>query len=426
MKKVILCAALTVIFLIGCDGKDAKNKPAPPAAAATGAFDTGADFTDNVNGVGLDMVFVEGGTFVMGCTAEQGRDCYDDENPSRDVTLGDFYLGKHEVTQKLWYEIMGSNPVELAGGDNLPVYGVSWNDIQKFIRVLNEKTGKFYRLPTEAMWEYAARGGNKSAGYNRGYKYSGSNDINIVAWYDMNSDTTVHPVGTRQPNELGLHDMSGNVWEWVSDWHGSYSLFPETDLRGPSSGSNRMCRGGSWRCTARRCRVTVRNYYAPSYDGRDMGFRLALSSSVKKETSSEEMKAELIQDIANTEESAENEPERTFFVAKSDWEGVECKEYDVDDGYTSIQECIFPDANMRQVYNVIKKIGMVGAHLKTELPATNLKYASTEDGGFPEIEYQYKSKKHLSVELFYEGGVDYIEIMENEGHTQSKITYSTD
>jgi formylglycine-generating enzyme required for sulfatase activity len=165
---------------------------------------------DNI--VGIEMILVRGGTFRMGDTDGQGGD---NEKPVHNVTLRDFYIGKYPVTQKQWVQVMGSNHSNFKG-DDLPVEQVSWNNVQEIIKELNAKTGKKYRLPTEAEWEYAARGGNKS----KGYKYSGSNDIDKVAWYADNSGNKTHPVGTKAPNELGIYDMSGNVWEWVNDKYG--------------------------------------------------------------------------------------------------------------------------------------------------------------------------------------------------------------
>ena len=160
-----------------------------------------------------NMVFVQGGSFQMGSNNGQS-----DEKPVHSVTVSDFYIVKYEVTQKEWRDIMGSNPSKWKG-DNLPVEKVSWDDVQTFIKKLNAKTGLNYRLPTEAEWEYAARGGNKS----NGYKYSGSNDIGSVAWYASNSGSKTHSVGQKKPNELGIYDMTGNVWEWCNDWYGDYS-----------------------------------------------------------------------------------------------------------------------------------------------------------------------------------------------------------
>ena len=219
-----------------------------------------------------NMVYVSGGTFTMGATSEQGSDAYGDEKPTHSVTLSSFYLCKYEVTQALWRAVMGNNP-SCFGGYNLPVESVSWNDCQTFISRLNNLTGKNFRLPTEAEWEYAARGGNRT----RGYKYSGSNFLSDVAWYNDNSGNKTHPVGTKSPNELGLYDMSGNVWEWCSDWYGTYSPSSQTNPTGPSSGSSRVYRGGSWISYAGVCRSSCRSSRAP--DGRNdgLGLRLALS-----------------------------------------------------------------------------------------------------------------------------------------------------
>ena len=223
----------------------------------------------DINVGGFDMVFVAGGTFTMGATAEQGSDAESDEKPTHSVTVSDFYIGKYEVTQAQWKAVMGSNPSNFQG-DNLPVEKVSWNDIQEFIQKLNAQTGKKFRLPTEAEWEYAARGGNQS----KGYKYSGSNSISEVAWYDGNSGT--HPVGQKTPNELGIYDMSGNVYEWCQDWYGSYSSEAQTNPTGPSSGSSRVLRGGSWHSLARNCRVSYRNDRYPDNRSSYYGFRLAM------------------------------------------------------------------------------------------------------------------------------------------------------
>jgi formylglycine-generating enzyme required for sulfatase activity len=223
---------------------------------------------------GLEMVSVQGGTFTMGCTGEQGGECESDEKPSHSVTVGNFQIGKFEVTQRLWKEMMGAdnNPSHFKG-DDLPVERVSWNDVQKFIEALNQKTGKKYRLPTEAEWEYAARGGNKS----KGNKYSGSNNLDEVAWYGKNSGGKTNDVGTKSPNELGIYDMSGNVWEWVSDWYDDYSSGAQTNPRGPSGGSNRVGRGGCWDSGAKYCRVSLRFIDDPDFRDSGIGFRLVLS-----------------------------------------------------------------------------------------------------------------------------------------------------
>ena len=207
----------------------------------------------------------------MGATAEQGWEAYDDEKPVHSVTLSSYSIGQTEVTQALWTAVMGSNP-SANKGDNLPVEKVSWNDCQTFITKLNQLTGQKFRLPTEAEWEYAARGGKLS----KGYKYSGSNTLSYVAWYTGNSSYKTHPVATKRPNELGLYDMSGNVWEWCQDWYGSYSSSTQSNPTGPSSGSHRVHRGGSWLIDARHCRVSYRGSDTPSNTNFIFGFRLAL------------------------------------------------------------------------------------------------------------------------------------------------------
>jgi formylglycine-generating enzyme required for sulfatase activity/predicted nucleic acid-binding Zn ribbon protein len=224
-----------------------------------------------VNGVTFKMIRVEGGTFQMGATNEQGSDAYDSEKPAHSVTLDDYMIGETKVTQELWEAVMGSNPSAFKGINN-PVEQVSWNDCKNFISKLNSLTGQHFRLPTEAEWEFAARGGNKS----QHFKYSGSNSIDRVAWYDRNSDGETHPVGKKDANELGLYDMSGNVWEWCSDWYGGYSSSPQTNPKGPNDGSYRVNRGGSWLFNAGNCRVSYRCYYSPDYRFNYLGFRLAL------------------------------------------------------------------------------------------------------------------------------------------------------
>ena len=229
--------------------------------------------TFTVNGVSFEMIAVEGGTFTMGATSEQGSDAYDDEKPAHQVTLSSYYIGKTEVTQELWQAVMGSNPSKFSG-TNLPVEKVSWEDCQSFVIKLNELTGKNFRLPTEAEWEYAARGGNKS----NGFKFSGGNNIAEVAWYSGNGNKISHPVATKAPNELGIYDMSGNVWEWCSDWYSSsyYTSSSQTNPTGPNSGSYRVYRGGSWSGNDRYCRVSHRDSNYPSYRFNYVGLRLAL------------------------------------------------------------------------------------------------------------------------------------------------------
>ena len=228
--------------------------------------------TITANGVTFDMIFVQGGTYNMGCTSEQGS-CYSNEKPAHQVTVSNFYMGKFEVTQLLWRAVMGSNPSNFKG-DNLPVEMVSWNDCQDFIRELSRVTGRQFRLPTEAEWEYAARGGNKTTHA----QYAGGHSLYNVGWFTDNSGSRTQPVGGKLANELGIHDMSGNVWEWCSDWYdgGYYSGSPVMNPQGSSSGSSRVLRGGSWSSGATNCRVTLRGTGTPTSRYGNSGFRLVL------------------------------------------------------------------------------------------------------------------------------------------------------
>lgn len=215
-----------------------------------------------------NMVYVAGGSFRMG---SNDSDAGSDEIPVHSVTLSSYRIGRYEVTQQEWQTVMGSNP-SYWKGSNLPVEQISYNDCLNFVKALKQMTGLSFRLPTEAEWEFAARGGNSS----QGYKYSGSNSIGAVAWYDGNSGSCTHPVGKKSPNELGLYDMSGNVWEWCHDWYGGYGSTSLSNPKGPSSGSRRVLRGGSWILNARHCRVVYRNNYSPGGRNRSLGVRLAL------------------------------------------------------------------------------------------------------------------------------------------------------
>jgi len=233
-----------------------------------------------VNGVSFKMIAVEGGTFMMGESEERDSDAYSDEAPIHQVTLSSYCIGEKQVTQTLWEAVMGNNPSLYTGKSSRPVERVSWEDCQTFIAKLNEFTGRQFRLPTEAEWEYAARGGNKS----QSYRYAGGNDIDDVAWYRINSSDMYNgrfyvgtfPVGTMQANELGLYDMSGNVWEWCQDWYGAYSNNAQRNPKGPSEGSYRVCRGGSWFSYENDCRVSCRNNATPTLTSNCIGLRLAL------------------------------------------------------------------------------------------------------------------------------------------------------
>ena len=247
--------------------KPAKKTSAPTSSTNSNRQRILQELADN-------MAYVQGSTFTMGATSEQGSDAEDDEKPAHSVTLSSYYIGKTEVTQELWQAVMGNNPSRFKG-NRKPVECVSWDDCQTFISKLNSLTGKKFRLPTEAEWEFAARGGIKS----QGYKYSGSNTLGDVAWYEENSGDTTHDVGTKSPNELGLYDMNGNVWEWCSDWYGDkyYSSSPSNHPTGPSSGAYRVLRGGSWYSIANLCRSSDRGGSTPVDRGDNMGLRLCLS-----------------------------------------------------------------------------------------------------------------------------------------------------
>jgi len=209
------------------------------------------------------FIMVKGGTFQMGGPSD---------GPIHSVTVSDYYIGQTEVTQAQWRAVMGENPSSFSGCDACPVERVSWEDIQTFISKLNNRSGgSKFRLPTEAEWEYAARGGKQS----KGYTYSGSNDIDAVAWYSKNSDSKTHPVKGKAANELGLYDMSGNVWEWCSDWYDSYSAASQTNPTGATSGSHRVNRCGSCRNGPEYCVVAIRNRSTPDSRSNNLGFRLA-------------------------------------------------------------------------------------------------------------------------------------------------------
>ena len=239
------------------------------------------DFTETAWGINMKMIWVEGGDFLMGCTSEQGN-CESNEQNVRRVTVDGFYIGMLEVTQSQWEKVVGTSisqqrnktdpDFSLRGvGPDYPMYYVSWDEAMEFCRLLSNKTGRTYTLPTEAQWEYAARGGNK----NEGAKYAGSNMIDAVAWYTDNSGSSTHIVGSKRANALGIYDMSGNVWEWCKDWYASsYVSYDTNNPVGPSSGSNRAFRGGSWNYYASDCRVAYRSYNSPGDRDYDLGFRV--------------------------------------------------------------------------------------------------------------------------------------------------------
>ena len=257
----MIVGVLTLLLLVS---KCADEKE-PITLASTETIEKAKELeTFTVNGVSFDMVRVEGGTFELG---SDDSDAYDDQKPVHFETVRDFYIGSTEVTQDLWEAVMGSNPSNFKGG-NLPVERVSWNDCLTFCERLSELTGRSFRLPTEAEWEYAARGGNRSLGY----KYSGSNDIGSVAWYDGNSNGKTHSVASKQANELGLYDMSGNVWEWTSDLWSDRS----NNYNVERDESFRVDRGGGCNDNARDCRSAIRYGDDPDRRFNNFGLRLAL------------------------------------------------------------------------------------------------------------------------------------------------------
>lgn len=225
----------------------------------------------NANGVSFTMIGVEGGTFLMGSNDSNADS---DERPTHMVTLDDYYIGETEVTQELWEAVMGYNPSEFQYDSQLPVEFISWNDCQDFIRELNKITGEHFRIPTEAEWEYAARGGHKAGSSTT---FAGSNSIASVGWFTDNSDGLTHPVKMKAPNPLGLYDMSGNLWEWCQDWYGPYSSYDANNPTGPSSGSGKALKGGAWNGRPQNCRLTNRDSRDTNYASNRLGLRLALS-----------------------------------------------------------------------------------------------------------------------------------------------------
>ncbi|MDX2284268.1 MAG: formylglycine-generating enzyme family protein [Bacteroidia bacterium] len=232
-------------------------------------------FTETLpSGFAFRMIGVEGGTFRMGLP-EGAEGAYGDEHPDHEVLVPPFSLGEYPVTQGLWLAVMGGkNPSYFPGLDR-PAEQVSWEDAQAFIAKLNGLTGRGYRLPSEAEWEYAARGGARS----EGYLYAGSDKLKEAGWYDENSGGETHPVGQKLPNELGLYDMSGNVWEWCEDdWHDTYTNAPADGsawVEAGRTGLLRVLRGGSWGLDARLCRVSYRDPLSPGRRDHSLGFRLA-------------------------------------------------------------------------------------------------------------------------------------------------------
>lgn len=230
---------------------------------------------DLPDGARLEMVWVEGGSFTMGSNgADDVSHSYESSRPEHRVTLSGYFIATYEVTQAVWKAVMGDNPSKFSGNDSLPVEQVSWADAQRFVTLLSQQTGRRFRLPTEAEWEYAARGGRHS----RGHAYAGCARAQLehYAWFCVNSHGRTYPVGRRQPNELGLYDMSGNVAEWCADWMDAYGPEDQTDPRGPQQGDSRIVRGGHYYSTSPTCAVFDRSWYVPSGKTEFYGLRVVM------------------------------------------------------------------------------------------------------------------------------------------------------
>ena len=276
MTRLISCLLFVLLFFattasagfipefirVWLEGDDGQRQAGGGSAA-------GSTFTDPTTG--MAFVFVKGGCFMMGSNAGKR-----DEKPEHEVCVDDFWMGKYEVTQKQWKKVTGRNPAQFKKGDSYPVEKVSWNDVQDYLRQLNAKRGKGFGLPSEAEWEYAARSGGRQE------TYAGGENIDAVAWYTNNSGQSTHPVGQKQPNGLGLYDMSGNVWEWCQDWSDKdyYANSPKYNPQGPSNGSSRVFRGGGWDLSAEGVLAVLRSGGWPGFRGPNLGFRVAFPADV--------------------------------------------------------------------------------------------------------------------------------------------------
>jgi len=265
--RIILFIAIAVVVAGEATAQSAKNKSKGKKAKSARIINP-VPSSGWLDSIANNMVWVTGGRFVMGNIAGEV-----DEKPENEIVIDGFAINKYPVTQYEWRMVMGNNPSEFSGCDQCPVEMVSWNDAQRFIEKLNNMTGKKYVLPTEAEWEYAAKGGLQT---NR-YRYSGSDNIEEIGWYNDNSGKHPHPVGEKMPNELGLYDMTGNVWEWCQDWYHKnyYETQPKNNPIGPKAGGARVRRGGSWFTQARNCKTTTRNSVQQDYKDDIGGFRLA-------------------------------------------------------------------------------------------------------------------------------------------------------
>ena len=275
--KILISATIVIALIVGGVLISTKDKE---EYATTDHPD---ELTFTVEGVNFTMRRVEGGSFEMGATIEQESGADNDEWPVHSVTVNDYYMGETEVTQALWYAVMGTTVYEqrdysnldwpvIGEGPNYPMYYISYDECQQFVRRLSDMTNQPFRIPTEAEWEFAARGGL----YSQGYRYSGSNSIGSIAWYQANSNKNAHAVKMLPSNELGLYDMTGNLWEWCYDWYGEYGFQSQQDPSGPAYGSKRVFRGGAWYNDANNCRIANRIARVSSYRDNGVGFRLAL------------------------------------------------------------------------------------------------------------------------------------------------------
>jgi len=265
---VSMFLAASVVFFGGCFNKP-NERGGVSVKQSKSSQDAALHDIKTINGI--ECVLVKAGTFNMGSHQREIAVHHQDDEMLHKVTLTkDYWISKCQITKAQYKTVIGSNPSDSAIGDNYPVNMVDWNEAVAFCNAVGG------RLPTEAEWEFAARGGKLS----KGYIYSGSNDLNAVAWYIANSGGTTHPVGQKAPNELGIYDMSGNVWEWCSDWYGEtyYNSGSQTDPTGPGSGSYRVFRGGSWDFDALSCRVADRYCYLPSFRDGSLGFRVVFDT----------------------------------------------------------------------------------------------------------------------------------------------------
>lgn len=249
-----------------------KHKSNTPTSSASKLQSQLKTLTFYANGVSFIMCYIKGGSFLMGATPEQGSDAFDDERPVHQVTLNNYYIGKNEVTQELWQAVMGNNPSKFKG-NRKPVENISWSDCQDFVTKLSAITGKKFRLPTEAEWEFAARGGIK----NHGYKYSGNNAPDNFVWYGSNTYGSTHDVGTKKPNDLGIYDMSGNVAEWCYDGYGEFSSTSQTNPVCSSNEYSYVHRGGGWDSKVIYCRISYRGSSSKDFRFHNLGLRVALS-----------------------------------------------------------------------------------------------------------------------------------------------------